>query len=184
MSRGEMNMHWKKAFNPDYLGAYSLDDGQDMILTIKTVGVETVTGEAGKKEDCLVAHFAESVKPMILNKTNCKTISKIYKTPDTDKWPGKTIQVFQDMTKLKGELVECLRIRPYIPKTESITYCKCEKCGNNIEPMHGMTSEQLAKYTKQKYGISVCGNCAVLLVQEKKQQNIESENDINENNKN
>ncbi len=170
--------HWKKAFNPDYLGAYSLEDGQDLILTVKSVGIETVTGEGGKKEDCLVAHFIENQKPMILNKTNCKTITKIYKTPITENWWGKKIQVFQDVTKLKGELVECLRIRAFIPQESKIETIKCERCGKNIVPSHGMSAAELAGYTKKKYGVSVCGECALILAKEKK----EREENLNESN--
>ena len=71
--------HWKKLNNPDYLGAYALTPGQDLIATIKTVGKEIVTGPDGKKEECMVVHFMESnIKPLILNATNAKTIQKIY----------------------------------------------------------------------------------------------------------
>ena len=30
--------HWKSMTNPNYLGVYSLPDGRDIILTIKSVG--------------------------------------------------------------------------------------------------------------------------------------------------
>ena len=36
--------HWKKLSNPDYLGAYALDPGKDLIVTIQSVGEERVTG--------------------------------------------------------------------------------------------------------------------------------------------
>ena len=52
--------HWKKLTNPDYLGAYALTPGQDLIATIKTVKREIVTGPEGKKEECSVCYFAES----------------------------------------------------------------------------------------------------------------------------
>lgn len=32
--------HWKKLTNPNYLGAYSIDDGKDIVLTIKNVANE------------------------------------------------------------------------------------------------------------------------------------------------
>ena len=32
--------HWKKLTNPDYLGAYALEDGEDMIVTIKNVSTK------------------------------------------------------------------------------------------------------------------------------------------------
>lgn len=167
--------HWKKSFNLDYLGSWSLENGQDMILTIKSVGVETVTGESGRKEDCLVAHFSEAVKPMILNKTNCKTISKIYKNPDYLTWVGKRIQVFATTTKFAGDVVECLRIRPSIPReAEKIL---CEKCGKQIMNMGSRTAEYLAEYTREKYGKALCTECAVEASKEK--ESLTNENDEN-----
>lgn len=113
--------HWKKHDNPDYLGAYALGPNEEPIYTIKSVGYELVTGEGGKKEECRVAHFVEDVKPMILNATNCKTITKLSGTPNIYEWPGVRIQIFVTTTKLKGEEVECLRIRPKAPAASKPT---------------------------------------------------------------
>lgn len=102
--------------NPDYLGAYALPEGKDITVTIKFVQREQVTGEGGKKEECTVAHI-ESSKPMILNVTNQKSISKIY-GPYIEDWAGKRITLCVSQTKLKGEFVECLRIRPDVAVSE------------------------------------------------------------------
>ena len=107
--------HWKKLNNPDYIGAYSLDRGKDMTLTIDYVNREIITGTGGKKEECTVLHFKEAQKPMILNRTNAKTIQKIYGTPYIEEWAGKKITLFASVTKLADEEVECLRIRPVRP---------------------------------------------------------------------
>lgn len=88
-----MPTHWKKLTNPNYLGAYSIENGQDLILTIKYVQEEKVICPDGKKDDCVVCHFSENVKPMILNATNMKTITKLYKTPYIEEWTGKKIQI-------------------------------------------------------------------------------------------
>ena len=151
--------HWKKMFNPDYLGAYSIEGGKDIIGTIESVQVEKVTGTGGKKEDCTVCRFVEDIKPMILNKTNCKTISKIYKTPDTDNWIGKKIQIYATTTKLAGEIVECLRIRDKEPQAEKVAQIPCEECGVLIGPSHGMTAEQFADYSKKNTGKVMCLDC-------------------------
>lgn len=151
--------HWKKSFNPDYLGAYSIEDGRDIIGTIKSVKVEQVTGTGGKKEECLVCRFVENIKPMILNKTNCKTISKIYKTPDTDNWVGKRIQIFATTTKLAGEVVECLRIRDIAPETVKEEKIPCEECGSLLAASHGMTVEQFANYSRANTGRVLCLAC-------------------------
>jgi hypothetical protein len=112
--------HWKKLTNPDYIGAYSLDDGKDLTVTILEVKREMVTGTGGKKEECTVAYLKDQ-KPMILNRTNCKTISAIYKTPFIEQWKGKPITLFVSTTKLKGEDVECLRIRNTVPSLPELT---------------------------------------------------------------
>lgn len=114
-------MHWKNLANYDYLGAYSLEGRtEDVVLTIKEIKRERVTSEGGKSEDCIVAHFEETnvdsveVKPMVLNKTNCKTIEKIYKTGEIENWIGKRIKIFATTTKFARDIVPCLRIRAEI----------------------------------------------------------------------
>ena len=145
--------HWKKLTNPDYLGAYSLEDGQDIILTIDHVQVETVTGPDGKKEECMVCHWKERAKPMILNSTNAKMIQKLLKTPYIEEWAGHSIQIGVEMVKAFGEIVDALRVRSFLPETNAV---KCECCGEDIMPAHGMTSTQLAEYTRKKYGRPLC----------------------------
>lgn len=113
----ETKTHWKKHFNYDYLGTYALEDGKDLILTITELKDEEVTDPNGKKSTCFVAHFKEKQKPMILNRTNCKTIQKIYKTPYTELWVGKQIQVYaKEGISAFGSVTDGLRIREFIPK--------------------------------------------------------------------
>jgi len=156
--------HWKRLINPDYLGAYSLEAGQDIVLTIGTVKKEMITGTGGKKEECIVCHWQENQKPMILNVTNCKTIAKIAGTPYIEKWSGVRIQIGQEMTKFGGELVECLRVRKNPPEDVKIA---CEECGQMIEPAFSMSVTQLAAYTKKKYGKNLCAECAQAKKEEK-----------------
>lgn len=153
--------HFKKLFNPDYLGAYSLDPGKDMILTIKSVTVQTVTGPDNRKEECPVLFFVEPVKPMVLNVTNSKIIQKIYKTPFIEEWVGKKIQIYVDNVKAFGDVVEALRIRNIIPKDQTQIDLKCHDCSGTIVAFQGASAEQIAKATNGKYGVPVCGECAM-----------------------
>lgn len=105
--------HWKQLVNTAYLGAYSLVDGQDMTIVIESVSRDVVVGANGKKEECTVAKIKGN-KPMILNRTNCKAITKLYDTPFIEDWAGKQITIFASTAKLAGEVVECLRIRPFV----------------------------------------------------------------------
>lgn len=149
--------HWKKLTNPDYLGTYSLEDGKDIVLTIERVQVETVTGPEGKKEECMVCHWAEREKPMILNSTNAKMIQKLLKTPYIEEWSGHKIQIGVEMVKAFGEVVDALRVRNFLPTLEEV---KCEACGQPISGAHGMDGQKLAAYTRRKYGRALCSSCA------------------------
>lgn len=163
--------HWKKLTNPDYLGAYSvLDAGHDLILTIKSVSEELVCGADGKKEQCVVARFYEPEKPMILNKTNMKSIEKLYSTPFIEEWTGKKIQVYSARVKAFGDTVDALRIRPTVPKAPVM---KCEECGREIKPVGKYTAEQIAATNKQRFGKVLCADCSKKL-KEKAQNDSES----------
>ncbi len=120
-----LKTHWKKNFNYNYLGSYSLLDNQEATLTIRKVVKESVSTQNGSKEDCTVAYFKESVngenKPMILNKTNCKTIEKIYHTPYIEEWVNKKIIVYVEQgVKAFGDIVDALRVRPKVPKAKAL----------------------------------------------------------------
>lgn len=112
--------HWKQFHNPDYIGAYALEPGQEIVLTIRSAGTEQVIGASGKKEDCMVIHFAEKgVKPMICNVTNAKMITKVTGSPYVEDWAGHKIQLYAARVNAFGEEVEALRVRPKAPKGEA-----------------------------------------------------------------
>lgn len=149
--------HWKKLMHPEYLGAYALEPGQDLIVTIKSVGNEEVTGSDGKKDICSVIHFVENVKPMILNATNNKTIAKLFKTPYIEEWAGRKIQIYTEKVKAFGEIWDALRIRDFLPVDKEP---KCADCGKKIEGFGGKSAEVIAKYTLKNYGRCLCSECA------------------------
>jgi hypothetical protein len=106
--------HWKQNFNYAFTGAYELQPGEERTLTIKETKKEEVANTNGGKELCFVAYFSESNKPMILNKTNCKTISKLY-GPFVENWVGKRITIKAEPVKAFGELVDALRVKNIKP---------------------------------------------------------------------
>lgn len=112
--------HWRKLTNVNYLGSYSLTPGEDMILTIKSCAKEMVAGPNGKEEECPVMHFVEPVKPMIMNKTNLRTITKLFGTPYIEQWAGKKIQIYSAQVSAFGTTTDALRIRDYQPKTKEV----------------------------------------------------------------
>ena len=152
--------HWKSMTNPNYLGVYSLPEGRDIILTIKSVGQELVMGADGSKEECVVMHFQEPVKPFICNKTNLKQITKLLKTPYVEQWYGHKIQIGNEKVKAFGDVVDALRVRSKLPQVQTETASRCESCGNEIKPEGTLTSAQVAAWRKKKYGKALCSSCA------------------------
>lgn len=148
--------HWKKLTNPDYLGAYALEDGKDVVYSIKSVGLETVTGPDGKSDSCIVAHFTEPVKPMIVNATNAKMMQKLFKTPFIEDWCGRKVQIGISQVKAFGDVVDALRIRAFLPKEEN-----CTVCGGEVEANEKLNVAQMVAYSQRKYGKVMCANCMI-----------------------
>ena len=117
-----MNGHWKKQFNYDYLGSYSLDGKKEVVVSIKGVGTAKVTGQSGRKEDCFVVNFNEFDKPMILNRTNAKAIEKVAGSGLVEEWVGVGVTLYVEKgVKAFGDVVDALRIRDKKPTETSMT---------------------------------------------------------------
>lgn len=173
--------------NPDYLGAYSLDDGNgnyaEIIATMQYVKVEKVTGTDGKKEDCVVAHFSErNLKPMILNTTNMKTLEKLLKSKYIEDWAGRKVIIGVESVKAFGEVVDALRIKKRLPQEEGPIVCA--DCGEELAATEKMTVAQIAATTQKRYGKALCAECWMKLAEAAKaaqaQTNTEGENGSNE----
>ena len=106
--------HWKKLTNPLYLGSHDLLPGQEVKLTIESIGKEIVKDQNGKDGECIVARI-KGTKPMILNKTNCKIISKIHETPYIEEWIGKQFIIYSAKVKVAGDIVDALRVKAVKP---------------------------------------------------------------------
>lgn len=160
-------MHWKNLANYDYLGAYSLEGITDEItVTIRDVKSENVTGPGGKVDKCIVAYFAETedsgvkIKPMVLNKTNCKTVEKLLGTGDIDAWIGREIIVYATETKMGRDVVPCLRVKDELPQEHY-----CAVCGNKV-------SNKVYNSTMKKFGACLCSKeCSEAYVASKQQEN-------------
>ena len=138
---------WKSYVAMPYLGAYSLAGKvEEIVLTIKDVKKENVTSENGKTDQCVVLYFEEGakngveVKPMVANRTNCKTITKLFNSEFMSDWVGKRITIYATQTRVGREMKDCLRIRDKAPEF------KCSVCGKDID--EGVYNASVAKYGK------------------------------------
>lgn len=150
--------HWKKLTNPDYLGSYAFQPGEEKTVTIKEVKRELVFNPSNSgKEECTVVYFVEDVKPLILNATNAKAITKAWGTPFIEDWGGLKITLKVKKISAFGEMVDAVRVSTTRPTEEIFT---CEKCGKPISPEMGRTAKEIATATKTKFNKMLCISCA------------------------
>ena len=97
-------------FPSKYLRASDLDG--DTPVTMKSLILEEINGE--KKP---VLHFREPLKPLVLNKTNTKTIGSLHGS-EPDNWPGERVILYPTEVDFRGDIVDGIRVRKRIPSQQ------------------------------------------------------------------
>ena len=105
--------HWLQTPNKNYLGHWDLPNGNDIIVTIKSAQWEEVKNPIiNVSEAKRVIRFEEKdIKPFICNETNAQSILKSTGTKYMEDSIGKKIKLYQSQVKVKGEMVDCLRVK-------------------------------------------------------------------------
>lgn len=129
---------FRTMFDRDYIGHFDLPEGKDLTVTIKNVVAGELTAVGGRKSKKPIVHFRENYKPLIANKTNCKTIATLYGNA-VEQWKGKRITLCISTTRDPngGGECECIRIRPKVPGASS------EPTAQREENVTYITEEQL-----------------------------------------
>lgn len=108
---------YRTMLDKEHLEAWDLAAaGGEKSLVIERVEAGIV-GRDAKKRRKPILFFAgvKSGKGMVCNVTNCKTIAALYGT-DTREWVGKAITIYAAKTQFGSEQVDCIRVRPTVPK--------------------------------------------------------------------
>ena len=118
--------HYRKAFDSPYLS--SADIVEPTVLTVSHVKLEA--DRTKKTKDLFnTAYFVEkeirkgeTLKPMILNASNSKTLKALTNTPFIEDWRNVRITIYVDHNVRFGkETVEGLRISPHVPEQSKRT---------------------------------------------------------------
>lgn len=152
--------HWKKVVSdPNFLGEADFQEGEEKIATIARVAEKVDVQTARGKEKKTVVYFHENLKPMILNVARSKAISKVAESPYFEDWINVTVQLYIDPhVEAFGEIVSAVRVRPRKPVIRQAV--KCADCGNDIQGAMGKGADYIAAYTKKKFGVCLCFDCA------------------------
>lgn len=129
--------HWKNLFPAKtmLLGSHNLNQGEELIATIKSVSTEIIRDQNGKEEKVPVVKF-DSAPPMVLNITNSRTIASLY-GEQYDNWIGCAVQIYATKVRSFGSEVMALRIReakPNIP-TDNTAHEKALRACNTLDEL-------------------------------------------------
>lgn len=143
---------WVKILDPNFINAEIIGKvGSSMVVTIKAVDQkETYDQQKGKKDLKWSVEF-EECKPLVLNKTNIKTLMRIF-GKDTNQCIGHKIQLVVEEVKAFGEKTTGIRIKEF-------SEVKCERCGKVILPAAGRTVDQLVEIGVKNTGKKLCLKC-------------------------
>jgi len=108
--------HWRMMMSSDKLHAADLQ-GRDHVVVIEAVkqGEYPDHEDARKKIYKPDLYFRGKKKPLGLNSTNARAISKLLGSSKTEEWIGKAITIYPTTTVAFGEEHECVRVRPRLP---------------------------------------------------------------------
>jgi hypothetical protein len=85
-------------------------NGQSIALKIERAAMETVKFN-GKEQEKLVLYFFGTGKSLLMNATNFDSIEKITGQSDSDNWRDHTIEVYPTTVEVRGDTVDCIRVR-------------------------------------------------------------------------
>lgn len=97
-----------------FLSSEDFSEGQQVTLVITGLK-EELLGRPGEQEKKWLLGFRGTQKQLVLNKTNAKTIGKLY-GEDTDGWIGAAVTLFTTPVDAFGETKLAIRVLPQRPK--------------------------------------------------------------------
>ncbi len=130
---------WQKLFDPNFLGSWSLGDGEVLITTVTKCEIKEVKNSDGKAKPKIVAHLSSAPKngillpngqplPMIIgNKENARAMETLSGSINVEDWVNVPIEIYvkHGVRGFGGEYVDALRIRkPLSPANNELKELK------------------------------------------------------------
>lgn len=145
-----------KIIDPNFLNAELIGEpGAYIVVTIKDIDYrEAFNKKTNSTEMRQALIFEGDTKPLLLNKTNAKTLKRLF-SPNEDKpenCVGHQIELYVERTKVGREMTTGIRIREHSVE-------KCDQCGKEIQPLPNMNVEQTVAYSRKHTGKKLCIDC-------------------------
>lgn len=146
---------WEKIIDPNFINAELIGAvGTEKVVTITDIDYAECFDDKTKSKIQKQSLFFKECKPLVLNKTNAKTLKKLFSPNDDDPRHciGKKIVLYVVSVKVAGKTTTGIRIKEY-------SETKCPECGNNIVPYAGKTITEIIEISTRNFGSCMCGEC-------------------------
>jgi len=154
---------FEKIIDPNFINAELLGNvGTERVVTIKDFDyMECFDSRTNSKIKKQAVAF-EECKPMILNKTNAKTLKKLFSPNEDDPklCVGHKIVLYVIACKVGGKETTGIRIKEFSEE-------KCADCGKAILPKAGKSVAELIEISKRNCGKQLCLACMQKAAKEK-----------------
>lgn len=175
-----------------FMAVEDFTNGAEPILTIEHIGAGECVLDQGRKEDHDVIFFREksvpglpTVRPLIVNSTNRKTLLAIYGDLSAATLEGKRVRLYVDprVRAVGGGTTAGIRIRKLVPETPGaaqpvhpvqhnpVPPVVCQDCGAPIIAAGDVTAEQVLSNGRQWFGADLCANCQNKRINEQQANN-------------
>lgn len=146
---------WEKIIDPNFINAELIGDiGAERVVTIKDIDMAECYDEGTKAKVQKQTVFFEECKPMVLNKTNAKTLKRLF-SPNSD----TTSDAFGHRVILKVEEVKAFGKKTTGIRIKEFSEEKCPVCGKVILPYAGKSVAEIKEISKRNLGQVMCGEC-------------------------
>lgn len=146
---------WEKIIDPNFINAELIGDiGAEKVVTIKDIDMAECYDEGTKSKVQKQTVFFAECKPMVLNKTNAKTLKRLF-SPNSDDPRnafGHRVILKVEEVKAFGKKTTGIRIKEFSEE-------KCPICGKPILPYAGKTVAEIKEISKRNLGSIMCGQC-------------------------
>ncbi len=146
---------WEKILDPHFINAELIGEvGAERVVTIKDIDMAECYDERSQQKVQKQTVFFEECLPMVLNKTNAKTLKKLF-SPNSDNPAdafGHKVRLTVEKVKAFGKITTGIRIKEFSEE-------KCPVCGKVILPYAGKTVEEIKEISQRNFGSIMCGIC-------------------------
>lgn len=146
---------WEKVLDPNFINAELIGGvGAERIVTIKDIDFKEAYDQKSNSKSMRQSLFFEECKPMILNKTNTKTLIRLFGTDGSNPQAcvGRKIVLYVAAVKVGGKATTGIRIKEYAEM-------KCDDCGEIIRPIPSKSVSELVEISRRNTGRTLCLKC-------------------------